>query len=387
MDKTKEKLIYFGTKEELSEKPCIKKLEEFVYESDYGVGAEAVPYDGRNKYIRITDIDEKGNFSPKKLTSPSFGIEERYRVLENDILIARTGNSVGKSYLYSSEDGLLYFAGFLIRFKIIGISPKYMKQFLETKYYWNQVHIISARSGQPGINNKEFLEFKVPTYETYTNQIIGDMLSSIDNLINVFSVNLSSISSLFVYMSKLCFTKPDSFIELGKLAKIRYGYTPPTNTEENFNGQNIWFSVSDMNKKYLSESKRHLSDKILVENKMIPANTVIMSFKLTVGKVGITTIDSYSNEAIANFTDLETISTEYLYYSLASINIEKYGSQAAQGITLNSESLNSIKIPIVKDMDLTVKLLTLMDNLIKIEEEKLEKLELMKKFHLQQFFY
>lgn len=92
------------------------------------MNAAAVKYDGKHKYIRITDIDEETSaFIPNPLSSPDGEFEQRYLVKENDILFARTGASVGKSYLYNSNDGELYFAGFLIRARI---KPEYNGPFI-----------------------------------------------------------------------------------------------------------------------------------------------------------------------------------------------------------------------------------------------------------------
>jgi type I restriction enzyme S subunit len=85
----------------------VKTLGEICLDFSYGVGAEAIPYNGKDKYIRITDIDdENGKFSPNPLSSPSF-FDEKHVVKENDLLVARTGASVGKSYLYNKESRIL----------------------------------------------------------------------------------------------------------------------------------------------------------------------------------------------------------------------------------------------------------------------------------------
>ena len=82
---------------------------------DYGMNAAAKSFDGNNKYIRITDIDEvSSQYLYDDVVSPDGELEDRYLVKENDILLARTGASTGKSYLYRNSDGKLYFAGFLI---------------------------------------------------------------------------------------------------------------------------------------------------------------------------------------------------------------------------------------------------------------------------------
>lgn len=86
---------------------------------EYGMNAAATVYDGSHKYIRITDIDDNSHlYSQDVPVSPEGQVDEKYRVRENDILFARTGASVGKSYRYQRSDGDLYYAGFLIRIHV-----------------------------------------------------------------------------------------------------------------------------------------------------------------------------------------------------------------------------------------------------------------------------
>ena len=83
------------------------------------MNAPATKYDGFNKYIRITDIDEASSkYLSNNPVSPDGELLDKYLVKFNDILFARTGASTGKTYIYNKLDGKLYFAGFLIRAKI-----------------------------------------------------------------------------------------------------------------------------------------------------------------------------------------------------------------------------------------------------------------------------
>ena len=97
----------------------------------------------------------------------------------------------------------------------------------------------------------------------------------------------------------------------------------------------------------------------------------------------------FTNEAIANFTwKTENISTEYMYYYLKTINILKYGSQAAKGVTLNNDSLNSIPIllPSYENQKEIVKLLKVFEMQIELIKSKLEKEKEFKKGILQKMF-
>ncbi|MFN3758735.1 MAG: restriction endonuclease subunit S [Algoriphagus aquaeductus] len=160
------------------------KLGEISSNIGYGLNSSATNYDGKHKYIRITDIDEETNkFVPSPLTSPDQIPNPSYQVSEGDILFARTGASVGKSYIYRKGDGELYFAGFLIRFSIRNANPYFV--FLQTKRseYQKWVKIMSMRSGQPGINAEEYksFEFKLPSLPE--QQKIVTFLTSVDRSI------------------------------------------------------------------------------------------------------------------------------------------------------------------------------------------------------------
>lgn len=159
-----------------------KKLGEISSNVGYGLNSSAIEFDGKHKYIRITDIDEETNkFVPSPLTSPDQIPNQSYQVSEGDILFARTGASVGKSYIYRKEDGELYFAGFLIRFSIRNENPYFV--FLQTKRseYRKWVKIMSMRSGQPGINAEEYKSFKFKVPSLPEQEKIASFLTGLDS--------------------------------------------------------------------------------------------------------------------------------------------------------------------------------------------------------------
>lgn len=162
------------------------------------MNAAAVKYDGKHKYIRITDIDEETSaFIPNPLSSPDGEFEQKYLVKENDILFARTGASVGKSYLYNPNDGELYFAGFLIRARI---KPEYNGTFIyyqtKSKKYDRWVKLTSMRSGQPGINSQEYSGYPIAITGKVEQDKIADFLQLIDNRIAVQNKIISDLKVL-----------------------------------------------------------------------------------------------------------------------------------------------------------------------------------------------
>ncbi|GIV26243.1 MAG: type I site-specific deoxyribonuclease specificity subunit [Bacteroidia bacterium] len=163
----------------------VKKLGEISENIMYGMNAAAVEFDGENKYIRITDIDENTRlFSPNPLTSPYGQLDDKYLLKVGDILFARTGASVGKSYLHQKENGRFYFAGFLIRFTIKNAIPYFVYLQTLTEQYQKWVSKTSMRSGQPGINAEQYKLFTIfipPTIRE--QQKITACLLSLDDLI------------------------------------------------------------------------------------------------------------------------------------------------------------------------------------------------------------
>ncbi|TVZ84341.1 type I restriction enzyme S subunit [Aeribacillus composti] len=151
----------------------------------YGMNAAATEYDGVNKYIRITDIDEKTHrYNPENIVSPLGELSDEYLVGENDILFARTGASTGKTYLYSSDDGKLYYAGFLIKAHIkSNVDAKFVFYQTQREIYKNWVKVMSMRSGQPGINSSEYATFSFLIPSLKEQQKISAFFSLIDKKI------------------------------------------------------------------------------------------------------------------------------------------------------------------------------------------------------------
>jgi type I restriction enzyme, S subunit len=158
---------------------CLEDISEKVM---YGMNAAATTFDGVHKYIRITDIEENSrSFVPNPLSSPDGTIEDKYKLVENDIVFARTGASVGKSYLYNKLDGDLYFAGFLIKFSITKGHPYFVYTQTLRDLYNKWIQLMSMRSGQPGINAEEYKSFTFNTTELSEQTKIANFLSSVDD--------------------------------------------------------------------------------------------------------------------------------------------------------------------------------------------------------------
>ena len=177
-----------------------RKLGSIAASFDYGLNAAATEYDGQNKYLRITDIDDTTHeFLKSDLTTPlaDLAMSADYLLEEGDLLFARTGASVGKTYLYRQYDGTVYFAGFLIRARIgESADPEFVYQATLTDAYKKYVAITSQRSGQPGVNAQEYADYQLMLPSRTEQQQIGMTLRSLDNLITLHQRKLELLRNI-----------------------------------------------------------------------------------------------------------------------------------------------------------------------------------------------
>ncbi|MDP2858800.1 MAG: restriction endonuclease subunit S [Bacillota bacterium] len=161
----------------------------------YGINAPAIPYDSRYPtYLRITDISEDGRFIDESKASVKHPFATSYMLSEGDLVFARTGASVGKSYQYDGRDGELAFAGFLIQVRPDAkkLMPAYLKYFAQSSLYWNWVRVNSMRSGQPGINGREYASLPIPFPPTKAEQeAITTILSDMDTEIAALEAKMA----------------------------------------------------------------------------------------------------------------------------------------------------------------------------------------------------
>ena len=188
---------------------------------EYGMNVPAKEYDGENRYIRITDIDDCSHlYSLLNEVSPDGNLEDKYLVKEGDILFARTGASVGKSYIYRSSDGKLYFAGFLIRAHVrCEYNPFFVFYQTLTSKYSKWVNIMSARSGQPGINSQEYASYQLSVPPMNEQKKLADFLSLIDERIALQSKLIEDLKKLKSAITELLFNNDASKVRLGTLIK------------------------------------------------------------------------------------------------------------------------------------------------------------------------
>ena len=162
---------------------------------------------------------------------------------------------------------------------------------------------------------------------------------------------------------------------------LQMGKTPSRDNLSYWNGNNVWVSIADLNdKKYISESKEGITDDAVKESgiKVIPKNTVIMSFKLSIGKTAISTIPLFTNEAIMAFIekDKSKLIPEYIYYYLKGYKWVG-ANKAVLGMTLNKKTISeqTFSYPPLPEQEKIVAELDCLSGIIEKKKQQLKEFD------------
>lgn len=374
------------------------RLGDNVSDSCYGIGAEAISYNGVDKYLRITDITDEGHFAPNPLCSPAF-FNESYIATENDLFVARTGASVGKTYLYDSKDGRLIFAGFLMKLNITDANSKFVFYYTQTSQYKNWVISESMRSGQPGLNLKQIKNLSIPLPPIEEQRRIASALTSIDNLIDSLDrliakkrdIKQGAMQQLLSGKKRLKgFTEPWVEKKLGDMAETASGGTPSRSNIDYYKGHICWFTTSELTDNYLYDSNEHITNEALScsSAKLFPIGTLLIAmYGATIGRLGILCTEAATNQACCAI-NCQKIDTIFLFYLLLlnRPNIIELGCGAgqpniSQDIVKNLEFIVPSSLP---EQQAIASVLTSMDNELSALEAKRKKYEQIKQGMMQQ---
>lgn len=349
------------------------KFSKFIISTQYGYTAkETSLVEGDAKYLRITDIVP---YFVNKEQVPFCKIDDnkkkKYLISENDLLIARTGATTGYNLVVDESYKNFVFASYLIRFNYNKniLYPLYLKYVLKSQQWYGFVNNFISGSAQPGMNAKVFGKFQIPFLNYDIQKRISNILSTYDNLIENNNKRIKLLEQMAENLYKEWFVRfrfpgyEDVEFENGipkdweisranQLFDITIGKTPDRKIFEYFS--NIpecnypWISISDMRSAstFVFKTKEYLTFNAVntCNVKIIPKNTVILSFKLTVGQVAITTSDMCTNEAIAHFTTDNAAMREYIYLYLKKFQYSDLGNTSSIGTAVNSKIIKNMKI-------------------------------------------
>lgn len=390
-----------------------KTLKDLSNSIEYGLNSSATYYDGVHKYIRITDIDDNSRkFISEKVTSPDIEFTpelENFKLQKNDLLFARTEASVGKTYLYEEKDGEMYYAGFLIRARIKeDVSADFIFQQTLTEKYKQFIAIASQRSGQPGVNGKEYGDWKLSAPSFQEQSAIGSLFRTLDDLLASYQGNLANYQSLKATMLSKMFPKAgqtvpeirlDGFegewelLEINDLADdFQSGGTPKTNVQEYWDGDIPWIQSSDLETNCLFEIKvqKSISEKGLKNSsaKIIPKDSIAVVTRVGVGKLAVMRHEYATSQDFLSLSNLKSNIefTAYLLYRLLQKEVTQLQGTSIKGITKVELLSKKVLIPSLSEQQAIGAYFSNLDSLISAHQEKISQLETLKKKLLQDMF-
>ena len=384
-----------------------RKLGDVASSFDYGLNAAATEYDGQNKYLRITDIDDETHeFSKSDLTTPlaDLAMSADYLLKEGDLLFARTGASVGKTYLYRQFDGMVYFAGFLIRARIgEGADPEFAYQATLTDAYKKYVAITSQRSGQPGVNAQEYADYQLMLPSKTEQQQIGMTLRSLDDLITLHQRKYDKLVIFKKSMLEKMFPKDGESVP-----EIRFaGFTDPW---EQRKASEVFQIVDDRGHPtlpvlsatqnqgmiYRDDSGRYIGHDESNEigyKRVLPGDFVVhlRSFQ---GGFAHSQYEGITSPAYTVFRAKEPTSHSDRFWKhwfmsehfIAGLSTVTYGIRDGRSISVDEFMNTFLAFPAVEEQAAISRLFDYLDDLITLHQRKLELLQDIKKSLLDKMF-
>ena len=351
-----------------------RKLGELSSSFEYGLNAAAKEYDGENKYIRITDIDDDSReFKQEDITSPDTDLSsaENYRLSEGDILFARTGASVGKSYIYKVSDGLVYYAGFLIRARIMSeYNAEFVFQNTLTYEYEKFIKVTSMRSGQPGVNAQEYSKYQIMVPSKPEQDKISDCFRSLDNLITLHQRKYDKLTKAKKSMLEKMFPKNGTNVpeirfkgftdawEQRKLGEMMEVTSVKRIHQSDWTDSGVRFLrardiVAESKKENVSEplfiSQEKYDEYSAVSGKVKKGDLLVTG----VGTIGVPMLINseeplyFKDGNIIWFKNENVIDGRFFYYSFNGLNIQKFIKESAGLGTVGTYTIeNGKKTPI-----------------------------------------
>ncbi len=273
----------------------------------------------------------------------------------------------------------------------------------DVRYIWHQLdHRLIASLGLgkigtsiPYIKKENLTDFLFPMPPTGAEQrAIAEALSDVDGLLGGLDrliakkrdLKQAAMQQLLTGQTRLPgFHGKWERRQLGEICEIAMGRTPSRINPAFWGRGYVWLSIADLQSKVVSQSNEQVTELAAATMTIIPKGTLLMSFKLSIGRLCFAGCDLFTNEAICSFTKLQA-NADYLYYALGRTDFSLYGKQAVKGYTLNKESLKIVEVslPLMPEQTAIAEVLTAMDAELTALEQRREKTRALKQAMMQE---
>ena len=281
---------------------------------------------------------------------------QKYLLAKNDILFARTGGTVGKSYLVGNIPEKAIYAGYLIRLRISDENnPNYVKYFMESESYWKQLRSGTTATAQPNCNGKTLSQMIIPLPPIDEQRRIVSRLDVILPLIAELESAENELEALerkfpcdmreallqAAIEGKLTGSNTDNWrwVRLGDIGRWQSGATPSKTRPEFYGGNIPWLVTGDLNDDFIGDKDitHRITEIALAETsvKMNPRGSVLIAmYGATIGRTGVLNVDATTNQACCACLPYEGVYNEYLFRVLQALK-QTFINMAAGGAQPN----------------------------------------------------
>ena len=308
-----------------------------------------------DKYLFVTPRDMKDNCKYIESTErylTSF-VEDKFKsqiIKKDSVCISCIGSDMGKVYMINRLGITNQQINSITDIKDI-CNPHYLYYYFSDKKEY--LKGIASGSTMPILNKSTFENIEIDLPARNIQDKIVKILNNIDNKIELNNQTNDNLLELINDLYKESFSNIEGYKQADEIANITIGKTPPRSNRECFtyNEDDIkWLSISDLGKCGMyawNTSEKLTEDSVNKYNvKVIPENTIVLSFKLTIGRIAITANKMATNEAIAHFNLLDNDMIYYLYFYLKNFDYSKLGNTSSIATAVNSKIIKAMPIGI-----------------------------------------
>ena len=341
------KSISFNTKWNLV------KLGLVCEEPQYGANESSI--DGNSKidyrYIRITDINDDGNLNSEWKTAKT--IEEKYILRHGDFLFARSGATVGKTFLYKDSHGKALYAGYLIRFRTNknDLFPEYLNFITQTQEYKKWVSETQIGTSQPNINGKMYSDLKIPLPPLSIQQQIVTECNVIDKAAGIAQNEAEKGKREIDEKIKMIYENYKELVRLDKVSKITRGRFShrPRNEPRFYNGIYPFIQTGEIVKAKGGKISytQTLNEEGLRVSKLFQPSIVLVTIAANIGDTAVLDYPACFPDSIVALIPTEDINVYFLEFMMREQKqyLNDIAPQMAQK-NINIEILSKVKIPV-----------------------------------------
>ena len=274
------------------------------------------------------------------------------------------------------------------------VSPEFLCHYLNSFSGQKSIFEAAASTTQAALSMGNLRKIAFPRPHLIEQKAIAEALSDADALIESLDqliakkrqIKQGAMQELLTCKRRLPgFSGEWEVKRLGDICEIGMGRTPPRLNSSFWGAGHKWLSIADLKSKVVTESKEEITPLAAEEMQVVRKGTLLMSFKLSIGRLCFAGCDLYTNEAICSFNQLKA-NSDFLYYILGRTDFSLYGKQAVKGYTLNKESLKLVEVPLPSILEQTAiaSVLSDMDTELAALESRLAKARQIKQGMMQE---